>query len=139
MALRWDEVHEHYIARPRTKAGVEQVVPVFDEARVILAECPRTPAGTVVTNQRGAAFTPRGFSMAIERARDAAGVAKGKHFHDIRGTFATRLMERGFEDREIDEMMGWETGKSARIHRRYISRAAVVRAAIERIRTNSKN
>jgi hypothetical protein len=45
-------------------------------------------------------------------------------------------MVRGFEDREIDEIMGWETGKSARIRRRYISRKVVVMNAIERMRRN---
>ncbi len=47
---------------------------------------------------------------------------------------ATRLMRAGFEDREIDEILGWETGNSARIRRRYISRKAVVISAIERMR-----
>jgi hypothetical protein len=68
------------------------------------------------------------------KTRTAAKVAKGKRLNDLRGTFATRLMVRGFEDREIDEVMGWETGKSARIRRRYISRKAVVMNAIERMR-----
>jgi len=133
VTLRWDEVGDLYISRKRGKTGVEQVVPVFDETRAILADCPKS-AVTVVTNKRGAPFTPRGFSMAVERARKAAGVAEGKTLHDLRGTFATRLMRRGFEDREIDEILGWETGKSARIRRRYISRKAVVINAIERMR-----
>lgn len=72
--------------------------------------------------------------MAVERARTEAGVATGKTLHDLRGTFATRLMRAGFEDREIDEILGWEGGKSARIRRRYISRKAVVISAIERMR-----
>lgn len=99
----------------------------------MITACPKT-ADTVVTSARGASFTARGFAAAVERARKAAKVAKGKTLHDLRGAFATRLMGRGFEDREIDEIMGWETGKSARIRRRYISRKAVVVAAIERMR-----
>jgi integrase len=134
VGLTWEDVREHHIERARSKTGVEQVIPLFDETRAIIAERPKTPAGTVVTNAWGKAFTKRGFSTAIERARTAAGVAKGKTLHDLRGTFATRLMVRGFEDREIDEIMGWETGKSARIRRRYISRKAVVMNAIERMR-----
>lgn len=43
-------------------------------------------------------------------------------------------MHNGFEDGEIDEILGWETGKSARIRRVYISRKAVVISAIERMR-----
>jgi integrase len=48
----------------------------------------------------------------VEDARTAAKVATGKTLHDLRGTFATQLMQNGFEDREIDEVLGWETGKS---------------------------
>ena len=134
LALRWDEVGDLYISRRRSKTKVEQVIPLFDETRAILKKCPRS-ALTVVTNRRGAPFTARGFSMAVERARKAAGV-EGKTLHDVRGSFATRLMRKGFEDREIDEILGWETGKSARIRRRYISRKAVVINAIERMRSN---
>jgi hypothetical protein len=47
-------------------------------------------------------------------------------------------MHNGFEDREIDEILGWETGKSARIRRVYISRKAVVIFAIERMRKRDK-
>jgi integrase len=69
-----------------------------------------------------------------QRARDKAGMT-GKTLHDVRGTFATRLMRAGFADGEIDEILGWETGKSSRIRRRYISRKAVVISAIERMRS----
>jgi hypothetical protein len=44
-------------------------------------------------------------------------------------------MHNGFEDREIDEVLGWETGKSARIRRVYITRKMVVTCAIERMRS----
>lgn len=133
VALRWDQVSDLYIERARNKTGVVQIIPLFDETRALLAEFPKS-AVTVVTNQWGKPFTARGFSMAVERARDKAKVAEGKTLHDIRGTFGTLLMRRGFEDREIDEIMGWETGKSSRIRRSYISRRAVVIAAVERFK-----
>lgn len=72
--------------------------------------------------------------MAMVCARTAVAVAKGKTLYDLHRSFATRLMRAGLEDREIDEILGWETGKSARIRRRYISRKAVVISAIERMR-----
>lgn len=135
--LRWDQVGDLYISRKRGKTGVEAVIPLFDETRAILAECPKV-AVTVLTNARKQPWTPRGFASAVEDARTAAKVATGKTLHDLRGTFATRLMHNGFEDREIDEVLGWETGKSARIRRVYISRKAVVISAIERMRKRYK-
>lgn len=48
-------------------------------------------------------------------------------------------MRAGFEDREIDGILGWEGGKSARTRRKYISRKAVVNSAIERMRKRTMN
>lgn len=136
IALRWSEVGDLYISRKRNKTDVDTVIPLFDETRALLKLFPKT-AVTVVTSKRGKPFTARGFAMAVERARTKAGVAEGKTLHDVRGTFATRLMRADFQDREIDEILGWETGKSQRIRRRYISRRAVVINAIERMRQRS--
>lgn len=132
VALRWSEVGDLYISRKRNKTDVETVIPLFDETRALLKQFPKN-AVTVVTSKRGKPFTARGFAMAVERARDKAGIT-GKTLHDVRGTFATRLMRAGCADGEIDEILGWETGKSSRIRRRYISRKAVVISAIERMR-----
>lgn len=137
ITLRWSDVGDLYIGGKRGKTSVERCIPIFDETRAILAECPRK-AVTVVISQDGAPFGARGFSASVEKARDKAKVAAGKTLHDLRGTFATRLMRRGFEDREIDEILAWETGKSARIRRKYISRKAVVISAIERMRRDLK-
>lgn len=135
LTLRWNEIGDLYISRSRNKTDVDTVIPLFDETRALLKQFPKT-AVTVVTSKRGKQFTARGFSQAFERARKKAGVT-GKTLHDVRGTFATRLMRAGFEDREIDEILGWETGKSSRIRRKYISRKAVVINAIERMRART--
>jgi integrase len=139
--LRWDEVRADYIERRRSKSGVAQIIPLFDETRALLAECKafqskrknKVAAVTVVTNRTGTPFTSRGFGVACERAKKEAGVRAELRLHDLRGTFATRLMQRGFEDAEVDAILGW-TGKSARIRRAYISRGARVISAIERMR-----
>ena len=133
VSLRWDQIHSDYIGGERGKTGVERCIPLFDETRALLADCPRS-AVTVITNIHGRPFTARGFAAKIETARRETGIAANKTLHDLRGTFATRLMSRGFEDREIDEILAWKPGKSARIRRRYISRSAIVRSAIERMR-----
>ena len=49
-----------------------------------------------------------------------------------------RQYDSDFRDREIDEILGWETGKSARIRRVYIARKAVVISAIDRMRKRDK-
>jgi len=140
LSLRWDEVHEDHIFRKRHKTGVVQMIPLRDEARTLIQLLgKKKTAVTVVVNRRGAPFTPREFSRAIERARKAAGVAEGKTLHDLRGTFATRLMAEGFEDREIDAILGWAPGKSERVRRHYISRKSIIKAGLERVRHGGRS
>jgi integrase len=88
-------------------------------------------------NRSGKPVTPHGFAIAIERAQIEATVAAGKTLHDSRGTFSTRLMRAGFDERE--EILGRESDESACIRRRDISLKAAVVSAIERMRWAGRN
>lgn len=140
VALRWAEVGDLFISRERNKTSAGQVIPLFDQSRALLDEFRAYARGRkiqslfVVTTRGGKQMTPEGFATAVHRAHKAAGVAAGKTLHDLRGTFATRLMDAEFTDPEIDEVLGWEGGTSGRIRRTYISRRNVVLSAIARMR-----
>lgn len=144
VALRWSSVGDLYISRPRNKTGTEQVIPLFDQTRALLVEFERFAASrkvrplTVVTTRGGRQMTPEGFATAVHRAHKVAGVAPGKTLHDLRGTFATRLMEAGLADVEVDGILGWDTGKSSAIRLAYISRRSVVLSAIKRLQERTK-
>ena len=55
------------------------------------------------------------------------------HFHDLRGTAATKFYIAGLTEREIGEIMAWEEASVARIIRRYVSRGATVKERIRRL------
>jgi integrase len=55
------------------------------------------------------------------------------HFHDLRGTAATRFYTAGLSERVIAEIMGWEEAYVARIIRRYVDRGAATRAIIRQL------
>jgi len=61
------------------------------------------------------------------------GTRKRKHLHDLRGTFATRLIVAGHSDVEIAEVMGWAIDNVSTIRRTYVDQAHVVVAIGERI------
>jgi integrase len=52
------------------------------------------------------------------------------HFHDLRGTAATRVYNGGLSARVIAEIMGWEEEHVSRIIRRYVGRSAATKALI---------
>jgi integrase len=55
------------------------------------------------------------------------------HFHDLRGTAATRFYIAGLPERVIAEIMGWEEEHVARIIRRYVGRTAAIKATIQQL------
>jgi integrase len=60
------------------------------------------------------------------------------HFHDLRGTAATRFYIAGLSVRVIAEIMSWEEEHVERIIRRYVSRAAATKAAIQQLNRAGK-
>jgi len=55
------------------------------------------------------------------------------HFHDLRGTAATRFYVAGLSIRAIGEILGWEEDNVEKIIRKYVARGAATRAAIRQL------
>lgn len=103
---------------------------------------------TLLVNSRGREWTGDGFGGSFNLIRDAAkivhidsetGQRRKKHLHDVRGTFATRLILAGLTDQEVAEVMGWATERVANIRRVYVDQARVVVAIGQRIAAGGVN
>ena len=68
----------------------------------------------------------------LQGAKNAAGLT-ALHFHDLRGTAATRFYTAGLHERVIAEIMGWEEEHVAKIIRRYVDPNAATKAIIEQL------
>jgi integrase len=153
VGLTWAEVGEHAIVRVAGKKSRGRrrraVIPLIPETEQLLAEL-RTRhraegVDTVLVNSWGRPWTPTSFTQAFNAARDLAGIAqpadlrlerptRAKHFHDLRGTFVTRLCRCGLTDREIADIAAWDVDSVSTIRRTYVDDAAVVVALSQRIR-----
>jgi integrase len=99
----------------------------------ILAEIPKRST-TVLTNSRRRPWTADGFGSSFNKAKIDAGLAASDlHFHDLRGTAATRFYTAGLSERVIAEVMAWEEEHVARIIRRYVGRSAATKAIIRQL------
>jgi integrase len=99
----------------------------------VLARIPRRSTA-VLTNVRRRPWTANGFGTAFNRAKIKAGLSgRDLHFHDLRGTAATRFYTVGLSERVVAEIMGWEEEHVAKIIRRYVGRAAATKAAIAQL------
>jgi len=100
---------------------------------------------TLLVTSYGRAWSADGFGGSFNRIRDAAGIVytdpetgatKAKHLHDLRGTFATKLILHGagLTDEEVADIMGWSPQQVAAIRRVYVDQARVIVALGQRIR-----
>ena len=103
----------------------QAIIPLYDELRDVLARIPKRST-TVLTNSLGRPWTTGGFGASFHRAKIAAGIGD-LHFHDLRGTAATRFYVAGLPERVIAEIIGWQEESVAKIVHRYVDRTAAQR------------
>jgi integrase len=133
LSLRWEHVHEGYIALTTSKSRhrTEAIIPLHpDLARFFIGPPWR---GEILRNSEGEPWKLEAWKSAWGRAKPEGFDRRG---HDLRGTFATRLMIAGFTDGEIAMILGWETDRLAALRARYVDRGRVVRAMAARLSAN---
>lgn len=135
LRLSWTHVGEDAIvfATGKSRGRREAIIPLYDDLRALLERIPkRSPI--ILTNQRRRPWKNNGFGTAFNRAKIASGIsAKDLHFHDLRGTAATKFYTAGLSIRVIAEILAWSEEQVERIIRRYVARGAATKAAIKMI------
>jgi len=134
--LSWSHIGDDAIVITTGKSGErrrEAVIPLYQDLRDVLARIPRRST-VVLTNSKSRpwAYGSLGDRF-IEAKKKAWPHGTQLHFHDLRGTAATRFYTAGFSEREIAEIMGWEEQSVARIIRRYVGRTAALKERIKRL------
>lgn len=132
--LSWSHIGEFEIVIPTSKSGggKSAFVPLYDDLRAILASIPRRST-TVLTNEKGRPWKDGPNGTGFREARAEALPGRDLHFHDLRGTFATRAHMAGLSNREIAELLGWEEARVDQIIRRYVGRKAIAEGMIRKL------
>jgi integrase len=133
--LSWCHVGEEAIVITTGKSGHqrEAIIPLYQELRDVLGRIPkRSPV--ILTSSKKRPWTVNGLASSFSDAKRIAW-PKGDdlHFHDLRGTAATKFYVDGLSEREIAELMAWEEEHVARIIRRYVGRQAAIRERIRKL------
>lgn len=152
IGLTWSEIGEFTItriARKKSKGKRRRVVmPILPSLQQLLDELKtrrRKPGvETVLVTSHGTSWSGNGLSGAFGKAIretdlhhvDSDGERQWKHLHDIRGTFATKLMATAglnLTNAEIANLMGWSPEQVEEIRTHYVDDAAIVVAVGERL------
>ena len=115
--------NEIIIATNKSGQRVEARIPLYADLRALLARIPKRST-TILTNSKGHAWTGDGFGSTISKSKVKAGIGDDLHFHDLRGTAATKFYAAGLPLRVIAEILGWTEGSVDNIIRKYVDRAA---------------
>lgn len=130
LRLAWEDVQDGYLSLVTEKTGSEAIIPLHPDLAAFLTGPGRGP---ILRNTLGEPWSLEGWKSAWGRAKPAGFDRK---VHDLRGTFATRLMASGFSDTEIAVWMGWRAERIAMIRARYVDRGRVARAMAARYSAN---
>jgi integrase len=140
LRLSWSHVGEDAIvfATGKSRGRREAIIPLYDDLRNVLASIPkRSP--TILSNQLFRPWKSNGFGTAFNRAKIRAGMNdRDLHFHDLRGTAATKFYIAGLSIRVIAEILAWSEDQVERIIRRYVGRAAATKEAIRQLNAIKK-
>lgn len=138
--LSWSHVGEDaiIITTGKSRHRREAIIPIYDDLRALLNQIPkRSPV--ILTNTRKRPWTTDGLNSSFATAMDRAKMGeRDLHFHDLRGTAATKFYIAGLSIRMIAEIMGWDEEYVEKIIRRYVDRKAALKAAIRQIEEAKK-
>lgn len=133
--VSWSHVGENAIVMTTGKSRHtrEVVIPIYAEPRELLDDIPKK-SPVILTNSRKAPWTVNGFASVFNKAKNDAKLGeRDLHFHDLRGTAATKFYNAGLDKRVIAEILGWEEAHVDKIIRRYVGRTAATEAVIRKL------
>ena len=134
IAVPWTAIRSNCIDWKTSKNKVGVFIPLTDALRDLLDEIPKV-ATTIVTNTKGQPWTECGLQTMWGRAMTKSKV-EGKHFHDLRGTAATKFCLVGLTDNEIAAIIGWSPTRVAEIRAHYVDKEMIVQGVIDKIAQN---
>lgn len=121
----------------KSRGRKRAIIPVYAELEALLKSIPRAKdATTILVNTKGKPWRS-GF---VDSWRDAVARAAKKrpevadlHFHDLRGTFATKAYQAELSIREIAEILAWSEDRVERLIDRYVKRDELLKARIAKL------
>ncbi|NWJ24735.1 tyrosine-type recombinase/integrase [Rhizobium sp. RM] len=132
LKLSWSHIGPDaiVISTGKSKHRRQAIIPRYDALNEILAKIPkRSPI--VLTSTKKKPWKQDGYNTAFWRAKEKAEMLDHDlHFHDLRGTAATKFYTAGLSIRVIAEIMAWKEEEVEKIIRRYVGRQSATKEMI---------
>lgn len=137
LKMSWSHVGPHSIEFTTGKSSNRRtvIIPIYQELRDLLNSIPKR-ATTILTTTDGKPWGS-GFGSSWNKAMKRAGLTK-LHFHDLRGTAATRFYLSKLEFREIAQIVGWSETRVERMINTYVKRDEIMLDKIRRLENGTR-
>ncbi|MDZ4371589.1 MAG: tyrosine-type recombinase/integrase [Phenylobacterium sp.] len=144
LRLTWSAIGEGKIIRRTSKKRRVVHIPITPALQRVLDICkaragltdPLALSSLTVLTKNGKPWKASTLNKEWQAARALAAAKIAdlaeKRWHDLRGTFATSLHREGYEDEDVDRIMGWQRGSSEQTRASYVSGDVIAHAAIAR-------
>lgn len=140
LRLSWSHVGPDaiIISTGKSRHKREAIIPRYDALDEVLTRIPkRSPV--VLTSTKRKPWRQDGFNTMFWRAKQRTDMLeRDLHFHDLRGTAATKFYIAGLSIRVISEIMAWEEETVEKIIRRYVGRNSATKEAIRSLNASKK-
>lgn len=122
VTVTWDQVYPTAIKVEKTrKRGGRAIIPILPELRAWMADKERV--GTILKNSRGIPWSSSGLGCVFQRKKPPG---FERTFHDLRGTFATRLIMAGLTDDQVSMVLAWTSKRVSTLRARYVNEERVI-------------
>lgn len=129
--LAWNHEEDGAFGYLTSKRGKFVTIPITASCRALLGRIEKR-GPIILTTERGKRpWTADGLRSSFGKACKDAGVKRT--FHDLRRTAATSLLAAGVESAQVALLMGWAEDDVEAMKRKYVSRAAVVKAVLAKL------
>lgn len=129
--LAWNHEADGAFGFLTAKRGRFVTIPITADCRKVLAIIPKRGPVILTTRRGKRPWTADGLRSSFGKACKDAGVKRT--FHDLRRTAATRLVSAGLDSGQVASIMGWAEEDVEAMKRKYVSRGAVVKAALAKL------
>ncbi len=136
LAMGWGHYDGEWLRFRQQKTGTLMEMPVHRDLKAMLDGMEKT-ATVILTTETGRPWRGGHFRTKWREVTLRAGL-DGLHFHDLRGTAATRLQEAGCSDREIAAITGHTGHQISAILDKYVARRRSVAVAAIRKFENTR-
>jgi integrase len=132
--LTWTNVHPDSIRwqTGKSKGRRTAVAPMTPELRKLLAGIKRCSSTTILNSSRGKPWTEPGLQTALREAKLEAKI-ENRRWHDLRGTFVTRMVAAGRTAEQIAEILAWKPDEVREIIRRYCAGDVLAEGLLKRL------